>query len=144
MSPDLQKRFKELAQAERVNVGGKLATQNDLCALFTVRAAALYLRAAGRLGFVLPFAALTRGQFERLRAGSFMSARLAYDEAWTMDDGVQPLFPVPSCVVFARRRAVSSPVPEMVTAYAGTLPFPGCARGDRRQSADRREGPPSQ
>lgn len=123
MSPDLQKRFKELAQAERVYVGGKLATQNDLCALFTVRAAALYLRAAGRLGFVLPFAALTRGQFERLRAGSFMSARLAYDEAWTMDDGVQPLFPVPSCVVFARRRAVSSPVPEMVTAYAGTLPF---------------------
>jgi hypothetical protein len=135
MSPDLQKRFKELAKAERVYVGGKLATQNDLCALFTVRAAALYLRAAGRLAFVLPFAALTRGQFERLRSGSFASARLAYDEVWTMDDGVQPLFPVPSCVTFARRRAVSSPVPDTVTFYAGTLPN----RDATEKSADKRQ-----
>ena len=71
MSVDLQKRFKEMAKAERVHVGGRFATQNDLSALFTVRAAALYLRASGRLAFVLPLAALTRGQFERLRTGSF-------------------------------------------------------------------------
>jgi SAM-dependent methyltransferase len=123
MSADLQKRFKELAKAEKVYVGGKLATQNDLCALFLARAAALYLRAGGRIAFVLPLAALTRGQFERLRTGSFASTRLAYDEAWTMDDAVQPLFPVPSCVVFARRRNTSSPIPGTVTAYTGALPF---------------------
>ena len=123
MSEDLQKRFKEMAKGELVYVGGKLATQNDLSALFTVRAATLYLRAGGRLAFVLPLAALTRGQFERLRSGSFHSARLAYDEAWTMDDGVFPLFPVPSCVVFARRRDTSQSIPETVRAYSGTLPF---------------------
>ena len=31
MSADLQKRFRELAKGERVYVGGKFATQNDLC-----------------------------------------------------------------------------------------------------------------
>ncbi|MFM8748230.1 MAG: N-6 DNA methylase [Aestuariivirga sp.] len=123
MSADLQKKFKELANGERVYVGGKLATQNDLCALFMVRAAALYVRAAGRIAFVLPFAALTRGQFAKLRRGSFHSTCLAYDAAWTMDDSVQPLFPVPSCVLFARKRALSKPVPEIVKAFSGDLPY---------------------
>lgn len=123
MSADLQKRFKELAKGERLYVGGKLATQNDFCALFTVRAAALYLHGNGRLGFVLPLAALTRGQYERFQSGSFSSARLAYDQIWTMDETVQPLFPVPSCVVFARKRAVSKPMPDKVRAYSGTLPL---------------------
>jgi SAM-dependent methyltransferase len=123
MSIDLQKRFKEMAKAERVHVGGKFATQNDLCALFTVRAATLYLRASGRLAFVLPLAALTRGQFERLRTGSFDSTRIAWYEAWTMNDDVQPLFPVPSCVVFGRRQRTSKPLPEVVRAFSGTLPF---------------------
>jgi hypothetical protein len=123
MSLDLQKRFKELAKGEKVHVGGKLATQSDLSALFTVRAAALYLRSGGRIAFVLPLAALTRGQFEKLRAGSFHSARIAWDEAWTMDESVQPLFPVPSCAVFGRRRAVARALPDIVRAYSGTLPF---------------------
>ncbi|HEY5208926.1 MAG TPA: N-6 DNA methylase [Stellaceae bacterium] len=123
MSGDLQKRFKELARGERVYVGGKLATQNDLSALFTVRAAHLYLRSAGRIAFILPLAALTRGQFERLRTGSFGSARIAWDEAWTMDDSVQPLLPVPSCVIFGRRRATAQPLPDTVRAYSGILPF---------------------
>jgi SAM-dependent methyltransferase len=123
MSADLQKKFRELAKGERVYVGGKLATQNDLCALFTVRAAGLYLRAGGRIAFVLPLAALTRGQFEAFRRGSFESTRLAFDEAWTMDDAVQPLFPVPSCVVFARKRAIARAMPETVRAYSGDLPY---------------------
>ena len=123
MSEDLQKRFRELAKAERIYVGGKFATQNDLAALFTVRAASLYLRSGGRIAFVLPLAALTRGQFDLLRKGSFSSARIAWEEAWTMDDSVQPLFPVPSSVVFGRRRAVSHAMPDTVRAYSGILPF---------------------
>jgi N-6 DNA Methylase len=123
MNADLQKRFRELAKAERVFVGGKFVTQNDLCALFTVRATHLYLRSGGRIAFVLPMAALTRGQFERLRTGSFNSVRIAWDEAWTMDDSVYPLFPVPSCAVFGRKRATSQPLPDTVRAYSGSLPF---------------------
>jgi SAM-dependent methyltransferase len=123
MSADLQARFKELAKGERVYVGGKLATQNDLCALFTVRATMLYLRSGGRLGFVLPMAALTRGQFDLLRRGSFATSRIAWDAAWVMNDDVQPLFPVPSCAVFGRRTAVSRPLPDTVRVYSGTLPY---------------------
>ena len=114
MSPDLQKRFKELAKGERVHVGGRFGTQSDLSALFTVRSASLYLRSGGRLAFVLPLAALSRGQFEKLRSGSFQSVRIAWDEAWAMNDDVQPLFPVPSCVLFGRKRATSVPVPDEV------------------------------
>lgn len=123
MSPDLQKRFREIARGERVHVGGKFATQNDLCALFTVRATGFYLRSGGRIAFVLPLAALTRGQFEKLRGGSFWSAKIAWEEVWTMDDSVQPLFPVPSCVVFGRRRAMAKATPDRVRAYSGILPF---------------------
>lgn len=122
MSADLQKRFKELAKGERVLVA-RVPSQNDLCALFSVRAASLYLRSAGRLAFVLPLAALTRGQFERLRSGDFDSVKIAWDAAWTMDESVQPLFPVPSCVLLGRKRAVAHPVPTEVRAYRGALPF---------------------
>jgi hypothetical protein len=123
MSADLQKRFKELANGEHVFVGGQFATQNDLSALFTVRAAHLYLRPAGRIGFVLPLAALTRGQFQKFRTGRFTSSNVAWEEAWTMDDSVTPLFPVPSCVVFGRKRAIGKAMPAKVRAYSGTLPF---------------------
>jgi hypothetical protein len=88
MSTDLQKRFKELAKGEKVYVGGKLATQNDLCALFTVRVAWLYLRSGGKIAFVLPLAALQQGQFEKFKTGSFTSASVAWDESWTMDEFV--------------------------------------------------------
>ena len=139
MSADLQKRFKELAKGERVHVGGKFGTQSDLSALFTVRAAGFYLRPSGRIAFILPLAALTRGQFEKFRTGSYMSARIAWDEAWTMDDSVQPLFPVPSCVLFGRRRATAKPVPSIVTAYSGTLPFRDAPEdiADARLTVDR-------
>ncbi len=123
MSGDLQQRFRELAKGERVYVGGRFATQNDLCALFAVRAAHLYLRPGGLLALVLPLAALTRGQFKPLRGGSFASVRIAWDEVWTMDDSVQPLFPVPACAVFGRRRATAQPLPATVRAYSGTLPY---------------------
>jgi hypothetical protein len=122
MSEDLQKRFKQLATVERVLVP-RVSSQNDLCALFAVRAAALYLKAAGRLALVMPMAVLTRNQFSAFRTGAFDSTRLAFDEAWKMDETVKPLFPVPSCVIFARKRAVGAPLPATVRSYSGTLPY---------------------
>jgi Eco57I restriction-modification methylase len=126
MSADLQKRYKEMAKDEKVYVGGKLATQNDLSALFLARCTELYLGASGRLAFVMPLAALTRGQFERLRRGSFHSTRLQFEQVWTMDESVVPLFPVPSCVLFARKRATARAVPKRVRAYSGELPYRDC------------------
>src|SRR3984893_13015370 len=68
-------------------------------------------------------ASLTRGQFERFRRGSFHTSRIGWDAAWVMNDDLQPLFPVPSCVVFGRRTAVSKPLPDKVRVYSGTLPY---------------------
>lgn len=121
MSADLQKRFKALANGERVYVGS-IPSHNDLCALFVSRGSHLYLRPSGRLAFVLPLAALTRAQFEKFRTGRF-GYNVAWDEAWTMDDSVVPLFPVPACVVFGRKRAIASAMPDRVRAYSGALPF---------------------
>ncbi len=121
MSADLQKRFKELAKGEKVYVGS-IPSHNDLCALFVSRGSHLYLRPNGRLAFVLPLAALTRAQFEKFRTGRF-GYNIAWDAAWTMDDSVVPLFPVPSCVVFGRKRAIAKPMPKRVRAYSGTLPY---------------------
>jgi hypothetical protein len=83
----------------------------------------LYLRSGGRIAFVLPLAVLSRNQFEPLRLGAFTSGSLSWDEVWTMSDAVQPLFPVPSCVVFGRRRATAKAMPNTVHAYTGILPF---------------------
>ncbi len=122
MSADLQKRFRELAKDERIYVS-RVPSHNDLSALFVVRAAHLYLRSGGRLGFVLPLAALTRNQFERFQTGSYRSVHVAWDEAWTMDDSVQPLFPVPSCALFGRKQATARHIPDTVRAYSGLLPY---------------------
>ena len=122
MSGELQKRFKELAKGDRIYVGD-IPSHNDLCALFVSRGSHLYLRPAGKLAFVLPLAALTRAQFAKFRTGQYGSYNVAWDEAWTMDDSVTPLFPVPSCVVFGRKRALAQKMPDTVRAFSGSLPF---------------------
>ena len=148
MSADLQTRFRDLSKAERVFMGGKLATQNDLCALFTVRVASLYLRSGGRLAFVLPLAALTRGQFEKFRTGIFESVRLRFDETWTMDDRVQPLFPVPSCAIFTTKRRVGQQMHDRIArrAYSGTLPYRDAPEdiADARLKVEDKPGDPTE
>lgn len=148
MSADLQTRFRELAKTERVFVGGKLATQNDLCALFTVRVAALYLRSGGRLAFVLPLAAMTRGQFEKFRTGIFDSVRLRFDETWTMDDRLQPLFPVPSCAIFTTKRRVGQQMADKIVrrGYFGVLPYRDAPEdiADAQLTVDEKPGDPTE
>src|SRR6202035_2476403 len=50
--------------------------------------------------------------------GSFTSASIAWDEAWTMDEFVKPLFNAPACVVFGRRWGTARPLPDKVRAYS--------------------------
>lgn len=124
MKKDLQERFRALAKSEHVYVGGKLATQSDLSALFFARTVALYLKEEGTIAFVMPLAALTRGQFAEFRTGNFFSGHVAFEEAWALDESVQPLFPVPSSVLFAKRvHGLGKPIPERVTRYSGQLPM---------------------
>ena len=75
-------------------VGGMLATQQDISALFWARCAERYLTAGGVIAFVLPYAALNRPAFGGLRRGDFRSLHVQIVEAWSFDETVQPLFPV--------------------------------------------------
>ncbi len=134
MSKAMQARFRDSARALGVWVGSdeaRLVTQTDLSALFFARAAQLYLRCAtperegGRIAMVMPLAALTRGQFREFRGGAWHSATVRFEEAWVLDNQeIQPLFPVPTCVLFAQRTyALATRVPSRVTAFSGRLPF---------------------
>ena len=92
----------------------------------------LYLSADGTIAFVMPFAAMSRGQFEGFRSGRFGTkqqrfASVEFAEAWGFSSDLQPLFPVPSCVLFAKNEpyriaSESSRFPDQITYGSGELP----------------------
>ena len=129
MRGEFQKRFREECQAAKLWVGGKVATQQDLASYFYMRAALCYLRGTGRIALVMPYAALSRRAYAAFRKGEVaqyrrLVFRLRFTGAWTFGPKVQPLFPVPSCVLFAQvnDNPQPAPLPAQVTAFAGTLP----------------------
>ena len=129
MSGDFKERFRRECRSARLWVGGKVATQQDLSSYFYMRAALLYMRSNGRIALVMPYAALSRQAYSKFRTGKvaqsgFFEFRLRFTEAWAFGHEVGPLFPVPSCVLFANRRTGVSPVslPKRVRAFQGILP----------------------
>jgi hypothetical protein len=84
------------------------------------RAVELYLKPGGVIGFVLPYAALNRPAYEGLRVGDFRSASLRVTQAWSFDEQVKPLFPVPACVLIGIRDRAGA-LPTHVTRYEGVL-----------------------
>lgn len=129
MSQDFQERFRKECQAARLWVGGKVATQQDLSSYFYMRAVLLYMRRAGRVALVMPYAALSRLAYARFREGEVaqlghIAFRLHFTSVWVFGPEVAPLFPVPSCVLFASRHggASAAPLPDEVAAFAGALP----------------------
>ena len=71
LSAEMKPRLRDASRAMNLWVGGVLATQQDMSALFWARGAERYLRQGGTIAFVLPFAALNRPAFAGLRAGNF-------------------------------------------------------------------------
>ena len=129
MGEDYQTRFRRECEAARLWVGGKVATQQDLSSYFYMRAALLYMRRTGRIALVMPYAALSRQAYAKFHRGEAARSgdvefHLRFTAAWTFGPEVHPLFPVPSCVLFAQvhDRPLAAPLPAQVTAFAGTLP----------------------
>ncbi len=129
MSTAMQKRFKEECGNRGLWAGGKVATQQDLSGYFFSRCVELYLRDGGKIAFVMPYAAMNRAQFAGFRTGKWpikVQRRVQgivecrFEDAWTFDENVQPLFPVPSCVLFATHRAAGH-LPATVTSFRGRL-----------------------
>ena len=122
LSVEMKTNLREACQAMNLWVGGVLATQQDICALFWARGAARYLKPGGAIGFVLPYAALNRPAFGGMRAGEFKVAQVRIKEGWSFDETVKPLFPVPASVLIGTRGDSDGTLPATVTRYTGTLP----------------------
>ena len=106
-APDIADHLKSLSQRYDIWVGTPAyAGRQNLASLFYARVVDLYLREGGTIGMVLPHTALQSGQFRKWRSGDWDSARVAFDAAQPWDlAAIEPntFFPVPSCVVFAKR-----------------------------------------
>ncbi len=132
MSRAGQQRFRDESQRLSVWQGGKVATHQDLSAYFFARCCELYLKPNARIAFVMPYAAMSRRQFEGFRSGVFIgygspsetqsSLLVRFTQAWALGDDLQPLFPVPSCVLFARLVGDESSLPETIHQASGELP----------------------
>lgn len=139
MDADLQKRFRAESQERGLWAGGNVATQQDLSAYFFARCVELYLKASGSIAFVMPYAAMSRRQFEGFRSGVFAErkgkarqlgmvqtddgrpievqerstgekhATVQFTDAWIFSDDVKPLFPALSCVLFGHPTGVAGP-----------------------------------
>ena len=122
-----QERLKAEASRANVWVGGKAATANDLCAYFYARAVDLYMKRNGKIAFVLPYAALSRDPYAKFRLGDFnlktTPTAVRFTGAWTFPSDVQPLFPVPSCVLFAMGESLPRRLPAKVRRHSGHLPM---------------------
>ena len=76
MTEAMQEAFREYSDERGLWHGAKVATHQDLSGLFLVRAVERYLRIGGRFAFVMPNAAVDRGQFKGLRTGQLQATRL--------------------------------------------------------------------
>ena len=131
MDAATQQRFKVESERRGVWAGGRYVPQQDLSGYFFARATELYLKLGGLIAFVMPYAAMSRGQSAGFRRGWFAGgassipmpdfATVRFEEGWSFDESVYPVFPVPACVLIARR-GPNGPLPATVTAYTGQLP----------------------
>lgn len=97
----------------------ELLTHMELGTLFFVRSVDLYLRDAGKIGFVLPKSIFVVDQHHALRQGNH-AACLRLTEAWDLE-GVRPLFNVPAAVAFAEKSAEDTQWPLAGLILSGEL-----------------------
>ena len=129
MKGDLQDRYKTEAISAKSWWTGRGTSGNDLSAYFYLRATLLYMRRDGQIALLMPYAAMSRQAYVPFRKGEIalfgkVDFRLHFTASWVFGPEVQPLFPVPSCVLFAKVHGdpLVAPLPARVTAFSGTLP----------------------
>ena len=126
LSAEMKPRLRDACRATNLWVGGVLATQQDMSALFWARGAERYLNQGGTIAFVLPYAALNRPAFAGLRRGDFRSVQTRITEAWDLAQ-VRPIFgrsavgTTSTCVVLGRRERAGG-LPSRIERFTGTLP----------------------
>ena len=126
MNAPTQQQFREEMKSTELWGGMQTVSAFDLSAYFFVRAIWLYMRRDGIIAFVLPFAAMFKKPYKNFRNGKFRVSNnnITYQfvEGWAFPSSVQPLFPVPACVLFARLSFKQAVPLENVHFFDGHLP----------------------
>ncbi|MGA9349886.1 MAG: N-6 DNA methylase [Anaerolineae bacterium] len=126
---------KQITEDYRLLSGsGKNITNLELATLFLLRAADLYLKDKATIAFVLPRSVFSADQHDDLRQGEFKRVGLRFEEVWDLE-GVEPLFNVPACVLFAQKAhgaKVVYPIPGQV--LRGKLPRKNATLGEAEES----------
>ncbi len=137
LSPGMKDRLKAGLAEYGLWLGGNLATQQDMCALFWARGAERYLRMRGTLAFVLPYAVLNAPVFAGLRKGVLGQVGVQVTGGWSLER-VWPIFGAQSgssttstCVLFGRKEFPHAH-PAEVDRWVGHLPQ---RDADERQAA---------
>ena len=128
MTEEMQKRFRELSEERGLWAGASVATNQDLSALFILRAIERYLDDTGRFGFVMPWSALRGRQFAGFRSGRYSlhtsqrDLTVAFERAWDLHAVKPTFFPVPCSVIHGKRAGTAVPLGSDVEAWSGQLP----------------------
>jgi len=96
----------------------ELITQMELGTLFFARCSELYLAENGMISFILPRSVFVSDQHRNFRDGNY-NPKMKFTEVLDLED-VDPLFRVPSCVIFAKKGTNKYPVDGLV--LEGRLP----------------------
>jgi SAM-dependent methyltransferase len=128
MTEAMKEAFREYSNERGLWHGAKVATHQDLSGLFLVRAVERYLRIGGRFAFVMPNAAVDRGQFHGLRTGSYKRPEsqnpvvIAFDPAWDLRRIRPHFFPRGSAVLLGTRGDKPKPLPTEIIVWDGRVP----------------------
>ncbi len=128
MTETMQAAFRDYSDERGLWHGAKVATHQDLSGLFLVRAVERYLKVGGRFAFVMPNAAVDRGQFAGLRDGRYKNPHakdpvaIAFDPAWDLRRIRPHFFPRGAAVLFGARADEPTPMPTQIVAWSGRVP----------------------
>ncbi len=144
MTPAMQAEFRRLSVERRLWAGAKVATHQDLSALFVVRAIEQYLAADGRFGFVMPDAVLSRLAYAGFRGGSWTAplihTMVRFDVPASFGLVKPPIFEVPSCVVTGTLAKVAEPMPATTAVWTGRRPASNVSWSEALKTISQAEG----
>lgn len=126
MSSSMQRRFREMSELRSLWHGAKVATHQDLSALFVARAVQLYLRQGGRFAFVMPNAVLDRRQYQGFRDAWYPDpdeqVQVKFRTPWNLKRLRPHFFPIGSAVIFGNRNEPRATMPANAEEWTGRLP----------------------
>lgn len=126
MDKALKEDFKKAMKRTELWGGTGSVSGFDLSAYFFARAMQLYLRRDGLVAFIIPYASMFKKPYAKFRKGRWRLAdaieHIRFTAGWKLASDLQPLFPVPASVWFARFGKPGDKLPAQVTAITGWLP----------------------